>query len=84
MPPKPRAPRKASAAKKPVTAARFEHVTEDGKHDGKTISDTLMPPPPDPLPPPFILETEMKALSTCLKVREASLLYLIWYQCFEY
>jgi hypothetical protein len=61
MPPKTRGvPRTGFASKDapPVLAIKPE---KDGKFD--------MPPPPDPLPPPKILEPETIALSGCLKVK---------------
>jgi hypothetical protein len=58
MPPKPRATRKASIAKDASKAVKEEKAS---------AKDAEMPPPPDPLPPPGILEPEMNALSGCLR-----------------
>ena len=70
MPPKPRGSRRASAAKNTVSPAI---ASDQEKDDGNPKQDSTMPPPPVPSPPPLILEPEMNALSSCLKVHTQGL-----------
>lgn len=64
MPPKPRAPRKAS-----INKDSANNTSKTEKDVGNTSAkDSDMPPPPVPLPPAGILEPEINALGGCLKV----------------
>lgn len=74
MPPKPRAPRKASINKESASNAA---KTEKDVVNAST-KDSDMPPPPVPLPPAGILEAEINALGGCLRVSYSSSIGELW------
>ena len=71
MPPKPRAPRKASINKESASKTEKDVVNASTK-------DSDMPPPPVPLPPAGILEAEINALGGCLRVSYSSSIGELW------